>query len=251
MAIIKSLPATKSLKKQLEYLEQEGKTLDELKVGINCTKDNVLMEFNIIKELYNKPIGKEYYHFTQSFSPQDNITAEKANKLGIEWINSVIDGHQIYMVTHIDRDHIHNHFVINSVNMNNGKKIQISPAKLFEMKRSSNKICKREGYYTINLDRNVGISKTHNEYNLERRYRLEGESVNMWKGELRETIEHVITSSRNIEEFKERLKKEHNISIREKEKDFIYVHENINREVAGKRLGGYYRKESIVNKYIK
>lgn len=42
------------------------------------------------------------------------------------------------MVTHIDKNHIHNHFVINSVNMDSGLKLQISPSKLFEMKNDSN-----------------------------------------------------------------------------------------------------------------
>ena len=60
MAIIKSLPATKSLSSQLKYLEKEGKTIDELKEGINCTTDNVEREFNIIKNLYNKTEGKQY-----------------------------------------------------------------------------------------------------------------------------------------------------------------------------------------------
>ena len=41
MAVIKSLPATKSLSNQLKYLEKEGKTVEELKEGINCTTDNI------------------------------------------------------------------------------------------------------------------------------------------------------------------------------------------------------------------
>ena len=49
MAVIKSLPATKSLSNQLKYLENEGKTVEELKEGINCTTDNVEREFNIVK----------------------------------------------------------------------------------------------------------------------------------------------------------------------------------------------------------
>ena len=47
MAVIKNLPATKSLKNQLEYLATEGKTRDDLRSGINCTPDNVELEFNI------------------------------------------------------------------------------------------------------------------------------------------------------------------------------------------------------------
>ena len=251
MAVIKSLPGTKSLKKQLEYLEQEGKTLEELKLGINCTTDNVLMEFNIIKELYNKSIGKEYYHLTQAFSPNDNIYPEKANKLGVEWITSSIEGHQIYIVTHIDKDHIHNHFIINSVNMNDGKKLQISPKKLFEMKQLSNDICIREGLVTINLDRNIGISISHNEYNLKKRYNSAGTPINMWKDELRLNIDNALDNSTSIGEFKEILKSKHNIKIKEKAKDYVYINQRIKREVLGKKLGGYYRKEAIMNKYIK
>lgn len=84
MAIIKSLPATKSLSNQLKYLAKEGKTIDELKEGINCTTDNVEMEFNIVKQLHNKSEGKQYYHLTQAFNPEDNISAEKAHQLGKE-----------------------------------------------------------------------------------------------------------------------------------------------------------------------
>ena len=45
MAVIKYLPGKKSLKSQLKYLEKEGKTLEELKTGINCTSDNIEKEF--------------------------------------------------------------------------------------------------------------------------------------------------------------------------------------------------------------
>ena len=86
MALIKYLPGKKSLKSQLKYLEKEGKTLEELKTGINCTSDNIEKEFNIVKELYNKKEGKQYYHYTQSFNPEDKITPEKAHEIGKEWI---------------------------------------------------------------------------------------------------------------------------------------------------------------------
>ncbi|WP_252248954.1 relaxase/mobilization nuclease domain-containing protein, partial [Clostridium sp. ZBS20] len=87
------------------------------------------------------------------------------------------------MVTHIDKNHIHNHFVINSVNIDNGLKLQISPSKLFEMKKDSNRLCERENLLEINLERNKGISKTDNEY------RLEKKGITTWKDELRQCID--------------------------------------------------------------
>ncbi|EOU1588445.1 relaxase/mobilization nuclease domain-containing protein, partial [Clostridium perfringens] len=169
MAVIKYLPGKKSLKSQLKYLEKEGKTLEELKTGINCTSDNVEKEFNIVKELYNKKEGKQYYHYTQSFNPEDKITPEKVHEIGKEWIEKNIKGYQIYLVTHIDKEHIHNHFIINSVSFEDGKKLQISPKKLEKMKKESNKICEREHLTEINLNKKNEVLRTDEEYRIEKR----------------------------------------------------------------------------------
>lgn len=243
MAIIKSLPATKSLSNQLNYLVKEGKTVEELKEGINCTTDNVEQEFNIIKHMYAKSDGKQYYHFTQAFSPEDNITPEKAHQLGKEWINNNIKGHQVYMVTHIDKEHIHNHFVVNSVNMENGYKLQISPSKLFEMKKDSNRLCERENLLEINLERNKGISKTDNEY------RLEKKGITTWKDELRQCIDFGKSQTKNITELKEYLKEHFNIETRETKNSISYKHPEQNKSVRGNKLGGSYTKEGLLNEY--
>jgi hypothetical protein len=243
VAIIKSLPATKSLSNQLKYLEKEGKTVQELKEGINCTTDNVEREFNIIKQLHNKTEGKQYYHFTQAFSPKDNITPDKAHQLGKEWIERNIQGHQVYMVTHIDKNHIHNHFVINSVNMGNGLKLQISPSKLFEMKKDSNTLCDRENLSKVNLERNRGISKTDSEY------RLEKKGVIPWKDELRQCIDFGRNKTNNLEELKEYLKEHFNIEVRETNKSISYKHPEQNKSVRGNKLGGSYTKEGLLNEF--
>lgn len=243
MAVIKSLPATKSLSNQLTYLAKEGKTIEELKEGINCTTDNVEREFNIVKHLHNKTEGKQYYHLTQAFSPEDNISPDKANKLGREWIERNIEGHQVYMVTHIDKNHIHNHFVINSVNMDNGLKLQISPSKLLEMKRDSNSLCDRENLSKINLEPNKGISKTDSEY------RLEKKGVTPWKDELRQCIDFGRNQTKSIDELKEYLKEHFNIEIRETKNSISYKHPEQNKAVRGNKLGGDYTKEGILNEY--
>lgn len=243
MAVIKSLPGTKSLSNQLNYLAKEGKTVEELKEGINCTTDNVEQEFNIIKQLHNKTEGKQYYHFTQAFSPEDNITPQKAHELGKEWISNNIKDHQVYMVTHIDKNHIHNHFVINSVNIDNGLKLQISPHKLLEMKRDSNRLCERENLSKINLERNKGISKTDSEY------RLEKKGITPWKDELRQCVDFGRSQTKSIEELKEYLKEHFNIEVRETKNSISYKHPEQNRAVRGNKLGGSYTKEGLLNEF--
>ncbi|MDH2475998.1 relaxase/mobilization nuclease domain-containing protein [Clostridium perfringens] len=245
MAVIKYLPGKKSLKSQLKYLEKEGKTLEELKTGINCTSDNVEKEFNIVKELYNKKEGKQYYHYTQAFNPEDKITPEKAHEIGKEWIEKNIKGYQIYLVTHIDKEHIHNHFIINSVSFEDGKKLQISPKKLEKMKKESNKICEREHLTEINLNKKNEVLRTDEEYRIEKR----GQET--WKGELREVIELELKKSKSLEEFRENLKEKYNVETRVTKSTISYKHPDQKKSVRGKRLGENYTKERIINEFNK
>ncbi|MFH5911727.1 relaxase/mobilization nuclease domain-containing protein, partial [Clostridium perfringens] len=89
-------------------------------------------------------------------------------------------GYQIYLVTHTDKDHIHTHFIINSVSFENGKRLQISLKKLEKMKKESNKICEREHLTEINLNKKREVVKTDEEYRIEKR------GKETWKGELGE-----------------------------------------------------------------
>jgi hypothetical protein len=239
LAIVKSLPATKTLSNQLKYLQKEGKTRDNLKEGINCNVENVEREFNTIKLLHGKTEGKQYYHFTQAFSP------EKAIMLGKEWMQNNIKGHQIYIVTHIDKCHIHNHFVINSVNMENGNKLQISPKKLFEMKNASNRICEREGLIQIDVNKKADIKKTMAELGMELR------GITTWKDELRQCVDFARKRSNNLEELKENLKENFEIKIRETKNSISFKHPDQGKSVRGKKLGNKYTKEELENGFIR
>jgi len=244
LAIIKSLAASKTLTNQLKYLQQEGKTRNYLKDGINCNIENIEREFNTIKLLYGKTEGKQYYHFTQAFSPEDNITPEKANELGKELIQNNIKDYQFYIVTHIDKNHIHNHFVINSVNMENGRKLQISPKKLFDMKIDSNKICEREGFKKIDVTKKADIRKTMAELGMEQR------GITTWKDELRQCIDFAKERTTNLEELKENLESNFKIITRETKNSISFRHPEQGKAVRGKKLGNKYTKEEINNEFI-
>lgn len=239
MAVIKYLPGRKTLKGQIKYLNKEGKTGKLLKTGINCTVDNIEREFTIVKNLYHKAEGKQYYHYTQAFSPSDNITAKKAHSLGKEWIENNIKGHQIYLVTHIDKEHIHNHFLINSVSYETGKKLHITPNKLEDMKKDSNRICKRESLSQINLKEKSKIYKTDEEYRMEQR------GWETWKGQLRCTIDAEIKRAKSFDEFIKILEGEYNIETKITKSGISFIHPEEKKSVSGKRLGQEYIKEYI------
>lgn len=195
MAIIKFVKVKKgNLKNAINYITREDKTSNELIYCKNCDLKNVLDEFKYVKELYSNTDGRQYYHFIQSFSPKDNISYELANKIGQEMCNYFKD-YQIVMTTHKDKDYVHNHFIMNSVNLETGKKYQQSLKDLENIKKLSNKLCEKYNLKQINLN-NSKVSKylSSGEYHLSKKEETE-------KRKLINTINTCIRKSKSKEHF--------------------------------------------------
>lgn len=195
MAIIKFVKVKKgNLKNAINYITREEKTSKELVYCKDCDINNVLEEFKYIKELYSNTSGRQYYHFIQSFSPNDNISYELANKIGQQMCN-YFRNYQIVMATHKDKDYVHNHFIINSVNLENGKKYQQSAKDLENIKKLSNKLCEKYGLKQINLKKSK-VSKYLNstEYHLSKKEETE-------KKKLINTINKCIRKSKTKYQF--------------------------------------------------
>ena len=114
MAVIKRIASKATPRKIVSYLTQEEKTEEKLIGGKDCDPDNVVNDFNMTQELYGKTGGVKYHHIIQSFSPEDNITPEKAHEIGKELAESQFKEFEVFVVTHKDKDHIHNQIVVNS-----------------------------------------------------------------------------------------------------------------------------------------
>ena len=78
------------------------------------------------------------------------------------------------MTTHYDRDHIHSHFIINSVSFENGLKLRQSPNTLRDLRKLSDEICKSRGYSVLEPYEKSGLKMSTREY----RVATEG---NSWK----------------------------------------------------------------------
>ena len=110
----------------INYCQQEYKTLDSkskrrLISGVNCDGANAFREFMATKKVYGKDNGFFFYHYVQSFSPKEKITPEQAHEIALEFAEKAWSGHEVLVTTHCDREHIHSHFVINSVGFESGK----------------------------------------------------------------------------------------------------------------------------------
>ena len=109
-----------ALKKAVDYVKNPEKTdRGQLVTGYRCNPELAAAEFKMDYELYQNATKRRFdphhsviaYHLRQSFKPGE-ITAEEANKIGRELAMRYTHGDHAFLVcTHIDRAHIHNHFI--------------------------------------------------------------------------------------------------------------------------------------------
>lgn len=125
-----------SLKAVLEYISRKDTDAEEVLtsgVGLDANVDKAFAEIMYNKRSYNKVSGKMYKHYIQSYSPEDNITAEKAHEIAVKFAeeNFLARGFKCYVATHLDKDHIHTHFVMDNVSFENGLKyVELSESDL-------------------------------------------------------------------------------------------------------------------------
>ena len=109
----------------LHYCMQDKKTMyngRKLVTGINCVAQSAFNEMVNTKLQYRKSGGRQYYHIMQSFHPDEPITPETAHEIALRFAEENFSGYEVLVATHVDRHHIHSHFVVNSVNAETGLK---------------------------------------------------------------------------------------------------------------------------------
>ena len=183
----------------INYCQQEYKTYDnkskrQLISGVNCDGANAFREFMATKNIYNKANGFFFYHYAQSFSPKEKITPEQAHEIALEFAEKAWSGHEVLVVTHCDREHIHSHFVINSVGFESGKKLRQSPSTLKQLRKLSDEICIAHGFSVLQPYQGGKNSMSSREY----RARLKG---NSWKEKLANDIDKAMEFSGSKDEF--------------------------------------------------
>ena len=129
------------------YVMQERKTAWEdgpLISGINCQAQSVYDDFLNTKLLYHKDGGVMFYHMVQSFPKGAAVDPRQAHEAARR-LAEYFDGCEVLVCTHVDREHIHSHCVINSVNFETGKKLHMAKEQLQELMRRNDMICQEMG----------------------------------------------------------------------------------------------------------
>ena len=183
----------------INYCQQEYKTFDSkskrrLVSGVNCDGENAFREFMATKKVHDKANGVFFYHYAQSFSPTEKITPEQAHEIALEFAEKACPGHEVLVATHCDKEHIHSHFVINSVGFESGMKLRQSPSTLKKLRKLSDEICIAHGLSVLQPYEGGGRSMSSREY----RARLRG---NSWKQRLANDIDKAMEYSGSKDEF--------------------------------------------------
>ena len=132
----------KDLHNELEYISDDYKTEEKKYVtGINCSTNNACKEMKEIKKIFQKEDGIIAFHAYQSFK-EGEVTPELAHNIGIQRAEEMWgDRFQVVVATHLNTNHIHNHFVINSVSFVDGKKYYDNRMSYAELRRLNDQIC--------------------------------------------------------------------------------------------------------------
>ena len=197
--ISESNQSISAMKGVIDYCLQHKKVADEdsgrrLVSGVNCNGENSFTEFMVTKNAYKKKGGITFYHYVQSFSPKENVTAEQVHKIGLEFAEKAWSGHEVLVTTHTDAEHLHNHFVINSVHYENGNKLRQNPGTLLKLRTLSDIICHEHGLTVLKPYKKDGTNLSSREY----RAASKGES---WKFKLISDIDFVMNRSGSRADF--------------------------------------------------
>ena len=188
-----------SMKNVIDYCKQDFKVTDpetdrRYVTGINCDGENAYTEFMATKKCFDKASGVYFYQYTQSFSPDEEIAPELAHEVALEFAERAWPGHEVMVATHCDADHIHSHFVINSVSYQDGSKLRQSPKTLLRLRALNDEICQAHGLSILEPYTGGGTKISVREY----RAAMKGES---WKFQLMVSIDNAMNHSGNRDDF--------------------------------------------------
>ena len=168
------------------YIAQANKTMQEngrqLVSGQNCTPPFAVREFLTTRAMHRKESPVWFYHYVQSFAPSEPVTGELAHELAKMFAARAWPESEVLIATHIDREHIHSHFIVNSVCFGNGKMLRQGPGTLARLRPISDELCAAHGLSVLPRQE----AKTQGLGAREYRSATKGES---WKFRLMNTID--------------------------------------------------------------
>lgn len=191
---------TEALGDVIGYAMREDATVsEELKEhfvsGINCSINTARTEMMAVKKRYGKEDGIVAFHGYQSFAPNET-TPEIAHEIGIRLANELWgERFQVIVATHLDKEnHIHNHFVLNSVSFKDGYRYNDCTKTYMLMRKTSDCICKKFGLSVIENPK-CGKTKHYGEW------KAEQDGRPTWRGIIKADVDEAISKALTDKQF--------------------------------------------------
>ena len=143
----KSSQSRGCMRSVMKYVSRDDKTLwqgRQLVTGVNCQAASAYDDFLNTKLLYHKDGGRMFYHLVQSFPSGAEVDPDKAHAAALRLAEQFKD-HEVLVCTHTDRDHVHSHLIINSVNFETGRKLHVDGDVIQQLKMINDQICAELG----------------------------------------------------------------------------------------------------------
>ncbi len=208
------------MKSVMRYVSQTSKTLwdgQQLVSGIGCQQETAFDEFLSTKLLHHKDGGVMFYHMVQSFPKGADVDPRTAHEAA-QRLAEYFEGCEVLVCTHVDREHIHSHCIINSVNFETGKKVHMADEQIQELRVCNDQICEELGLPKFQRD---GQRQSRGMSNAEYYTASKGES---WKFELMRVIDECMRYAGNRDEFLTLLRAEgYDAAWRDSRKNITYT----------------------------
>ncbi len=220
----------------IDYAEDGAKTHNKVYVsGINLSPNIARDQMVMTKLQFGKTDKILAYHGYQSFLPGE-VTPDMAHEIGIKLAERLWgDRFQVLVTTHLDHEHIHNHFCLNSVSFVDGKKFRGGSKAYWVMRAESDKICTE---YGLSVIENPGKGKNYAEW------KAEQDGRPTIRGQIRDELDEIIKCSYTYEQFW-RILKQRGYEVKRDVKYIALKPAYSQRYIRLKSLGENYSEESI------
>ena len=181
------------LKSHMMHIQSININDGERATYINCNSLNAFKEFENMRRAFDQDKGVIAHHYYQSFQKDDDVNPDQAHKIGVELAKKMFPDYQVVVATHIDRQHLHNHIIVNSCNIVAGQKWYSNKKTLSDIRAESDKLCLQNGLGIINKKTKYKtIDKTT--------YQL-GVQGKSWKVQLVKDLDNAVLKCKSKEEF--------------------------------------------------
>ncbi|HFR3156411.1 TPA: SAG1250 family conjugative relaxase, partial [Streptococcus suis] len=191
--------------------------------NVNFTNNDKLYESrNDRQEKHQQNIHA--HHLIQSFSPEDNLTPEEINRIGYETMMELTGGRFRFIVaTHTDKNHVHNHILINAIDRNSDKKLIWNYALERNLRMISDRISKMAG---------AKIIEKRYSYRDYQKYRQSSH-----KFELKQRLYFLMQQSKSFDDFLEKAEQLHvHIDFSQKHCRFMMTDRSMTKPIRGRQL---------------